>query len=152
MEENVLDFLVKRVQLCWLIRYYTENQSDVEENVRDDTDRRAFSSSIVVDQEQDLTYPFYAFEKVVGGALGTGFTQFTRPVFQRCRYFALFYNLQTHLVRPQKKRNPDVDFLSFLSFAQSESEKPQSSKSPGRMSKPRPIVPKMYLRMRFRLR
>uniref|UniRef100_A0A3Q7EDV1 Uncharacterized protein n=1 Tax=Solanum lycopersicum TaxID=4081 RepID=A0A3Q7EDV1_SOLLC len=54
------------------------------------------------------------------------------------------------LVRPRKTRNPDVDFLSFLSFAQSESEKPQSSKSPSRMSKPRPRVPKMYLRMRFR--
>uniref|UniRef100_A0A3Q7GKC0 Uncharacterized protein n=1 Tax=Solanum lycopersicum TaxID=4081 RepID=A0A3Q7GKC0_SOLLC len=44
---------------------------------------------------------------------------------------------------PKKMRNPDVDFLSFLSFAQSESEKPRSSKFPGRMSKPRPRVTKM---------
>ena len=51
---------------------------------------------------------------------------------------------------PKKMRNPDVDFLSFLSFAQSESENPRSSKSPGRMSKPWPRVPKMYLRMHFR--
>uniref|UniRef100_A0A3Q7FJI2 Uncharacterized protein n=1 Tax=Solanum lycopersicum TaxID=4081 RepID=A0A3Q7FJI2_SOLLC len=51
---------------------------------------------------------------------------------------------------PKKMRNLDVDFLSFLSFAQFEYEKPRSSKSPGRMSKPRPRLPKMYLRMRFR--
>ena len=46
------------------------------------------------------------------------------------RDLGLFFCTPGDQVRPQKMRNPDVDFLSFLSFAQSESEKPPKLQVP----------------------
>ena len=53
------------------------------------------------------------------------------------RDLGFFFVHQEIRFGPKKMRNPDVDFLSFFSFAQSESEKPRRSKTPGQMSKPR---------------